>query len=128
MSLFVWIFARSMARMIASITASDRASSPTPGAARRVPVRFTFTSVPAGKTVSRCAAMAMSGPPPVPLRRPITLPAASRSTFVRLVVASSFWYAWPRASSLKGGAGISVSVMMSATIWSCVRSSSVAAA
>ena len=39
----------------ASSSASPRVSSPTPGAESRVPSRLTFTSVPSGNTVSRCA-------------------------------------------------------------------------
>ncbi len=60
MSLVVCIFALSSARMIPSITARPRVSSPTPGASRRVPSFFTLIFVPSGNTVSRCAAMAIS--------------------------------------------------------------------
>ena len=81
MSLVVVTPAVSSARAIAASTASERELSPMPGAESRVPSRFTRTSVSSAKTVSRCAATAMSGPPPVPLRTPITLPSASRSTF-----------------------------------------------
>ena len=69
--------AASIARIQASSTARERVSSPTPGANSLVPSRRTVTSVPAGNTVSRCAATQISGPLPTPGRRPVTLPSAS---------------------------------------------------
>ena len=96
--------------------ASARVSSPIPGAASRVPVRFTLTLVPSGKTVSRCESTAsIEVPAPVPFHTPITLPSGSRSTSVSPARRSIFRYAAPRASSLNGGAGISVSVTSSRT-------------
>jgi hypothetical protein len=63
--------------------ASERVSSPMPGADSLVPSRLTLVSVPSGKTVSRWAAMTTNGPLPlvaVPARTPITLPSASIET------------------------------------------------
>jgi hypothetical protein len=49
----------------------------TPGARRMLPSRRTAISVSRGRTVSRCAANTRVGPPPTPLRRPITFPIES---------------------------------------------------
>ena len=49
-------------RIIASNTARERESSPMPGAISRVPSRLHLHVVPSGNTVSRCAAIAISGP------------------------------------------------------------------
>jgi hypothetical protein len=43
----------------------------------RVPVVFTVTSVPSGKTVSRCPATTSVGHVPSPFRSAITFPAES---------------------------------------------------
>ena len=92
-----------------SSTARPRVSSEMPGALYLLPSCLTFTSVPAGNTVSRCAEISSFGPLPVPLRRPTTLPSASilasarPSAFMRARKASA------RFCSLKGGASISVS-------------------
>jgi hypothetical protein len=61
-----------------SNAASPRESSPIPGARILPSFSFTVTSVPSGNTVSRCADTTSFGrPPPLPLRKAITLPSRS---------------------------------------------------
>ena len=114
--------AASSARMKASSTARLRVSSPTPGANSFVPSRRTVTSVPAGNTVSRCAATTIN--------RPVAGAAAHAhhvadriDLHVRQPVrAQHLQIGFARASSPNGGAGICVSVTMSPTVRSCSRS------
>jgi len=66
-----------MARMVASMLATDALLSKMPGARRMSPSRVTDTSVSWGWTVSMWAANTMVGPPPVPRRMPVTFPMES---------------------------------------------------
>ena len=108
-----------MARSQASNTARLRVSSPTPGANNRVPSRRTVRSVPGGNTVSRCAATQISGPLPMPRRRPVTLPSASVSSSCKPWARAMSRNAAARVASWKDGAAICVSATMSRTVRSC---------
>ena len=115
MSCSVSIAAASSARTKASIAERPLVSSPMPGASSRVPSRRTVTSVPAGNTVSRCAATTTAVPLPRPRRSPVTLPTASIATSSSPAAVIFARIASARRSSMKGGAGISVSSISSAT-------------
>ncbi len=84
-------------------------SSATPGAKRVSPAWRTVTSVPSGKTVSRWPPNPIARAPVRPLRSPITFPSSSVHTESAPVSRSSSAKRAPRSSSMKGGAGISVS-------------------
>ena len=86
--------ARLSARNISRTAIRFDVSSPTPGARRMSPSRFTVTSVPSGKTVSVCAAITTVGPPPVPLRTPLTLSMSSVLISVRPSFPSRREYTW----------------------------------
>ena len=73
------------------------------------------TSVSGGKTVSRCAVTAMTRSPLFPGRRPMTLPASSVDMSVSPASASISAKRSPRGPSPNGGAGISVSSIMSSS-------------
>ena len=103
-----------------SSTTSPRVSSPMPGARRRSPRRRTVTSVPGGKTVSRCATIATVSRPATPARRARTFPLSSTVTSASPVSCRSAANRCPRSASPNGGAGISVSSIRAA---SAVRSS-----
>ena len=79
-------FATFMARNVASMLATEAVLSPTPGAKRVSPLRRTVRGTSLANTTSVCAAITMVGPPPVPLRTPVTLPMES----TRMSVSPSF--------------------------------------
>src|SRR6185437_13404110 len=87
--------------------ASPAPLSEIPGASIRVPSRLIAMGVPAGKTVSRCAANKTTLPVFRPGRSAITLPAASIRTF-NPAAANIFFSSAARAASPNSGAGISV--------------------
>jgi hypothetical protein len=111
--------AESSARSQARSTARLRVSSPMPGANSFVPSRRTFTSVPAGNTVSRCAATQISGPLPIPRRMPVTLPSVSISKSLSPCAFAISNHDWARTVSLNEGDSISVRRTMSSTVRSC---------
>jgi hypothetical protein len=76
----VVIFAAFMARMVASMLATEALLSKMPGPCSVSPARRTLRLVSSACTMSMCAAKTMVGPPPVPLRTPITLPMESVET------------------------------------------------
>ena len=120
MSARVRTSARSSASAMFSSTTSPRVSSPMPGARRRSPRRRTVTSVPGGKTVSRCATIATVSRPATPARRARTFPLSSTVTRASPASRRSAANRCPRSASPNGGAGISVSSIRAA---SAVRSS-----
>src|ERR1700735_360987 len=90
-----------------TIAARPAPLSEMPGAVRRLPSRFTRTSVPWGKTVSRCAASRIAAAPGSdPGRSAITFPVESTRT-LNPSVAKRLFRASPRAASPNSGAGIS---------------------
>jgi biotin carboxylase len=78
-----------------------------PGAFSTLPSCFTVTSVPSGKTVSRCAATTRCGCADLPGRSPSTLPAGSIRTFCKPASRKRCANSSPRFVSIKEGAGIS---------------------
>ena len=111
----VRISAALMARNTVRITTSPRVSSPTPGAKSVSPLIRTETSVPSGNTVSKCASMATVRSPR-PRRSASTLPTSSihtESAPASCIISANFA---ARTSSMNGGAGISVSMMRSASV------------
>jgi hypothetical protein len=107
---------------------TDAVLSKTPGACR-VPSgrRFTVTSVPTGKTVSRWAANTNVGPPPVPRRRIVTLPMLS-VVVVKPSFSNSACTSAARARSWPDGAGTSVKRIHSSSWRSKCRSTNASAA
>jgi hypothetical protein len=103
-------------RATASIPARPRQLSVIPGAWMRFPARRGSTSVPAGKTVSRCAATTTGGPRrPVP-QSPSTFPSSSvRGAARPMARKRSSRYA-ARAASPSGGAGMRTSASCSASV------------
>ena len=69
--------------------------------------RVTFTFVPSGNTVSRCAETTTLGPVATPGRSPITLPVASMRTLTMPSDSSRRLNSAARSASLNGGAAIS---------------------
>ncbi len=103
-------------RSSASTAVKPRVSSPIPGAKSVSPLCRTVTSVPSGKTVSRCPATATTSPEPVPRLSASTLPSASvhaESTPRSSSISRNRSARW---SSLNGGAAISVSSSKSAMV------------
>ena len=89
------------------IKESPLVSSPTPGAKSVSPCVLTVTSVPSGKTVSRCPSIRTVFFP-VPSRLATTLPSLSIKTSSAPAFFNSFEKAFALIDSLNGGAGISV--------------------
>ena len=113
-------------RSVDSMFATDDVLSPTPGANSVSPERRTLVFVSGGNTISVCAAIAIVGPPPVPLRMPVTLPIESTDTFSPSFSNTAFTYA-PRCCSSRDLPGISVRRIHSST-WLGKRCSSIAIA
>ena len=123
MSPTVSIFSSCRVRSTCRFTASPRASSLMPGAWRMPFSLRTFTSVPAGNTVSWCAANTRCGPSPfnVPGRTAMTLPSLSIVTSVRPSSLKRRIKSSPRVFSWKGGASTSVMAIWSATVFASSR-------
>ena len=83
-------------------------SSATPGANKVSFFILTLTSVPSGKTVSKCPSIATFLLPSNPFIRPSTLPMESIQTLSIPIFSSLLVNSKPFFSSLKGGASISV--------------------
>ncbi len=119
--------ARFSTRTIATRVASPRQLSPMPGPVGTGPSRLTWTFVPSGNTVSRCAATTTCGRAPTPGREPRTFPALSMRTSARRSCSNASFIALARRVSLKGGAGISQNrIWSSVTLTSALAASSAA--
>ena len=108
MSRSVWMPAAFIARSTASTATRPRLSSAMPGANSVSSLSRILTSVPSGKTVSRWPETIIVPEPP-PRRSPMTFPTSSTHAESTLEAWSSSRNRRPRTSSMKGGAGISVS-------------------
>ena len=101
-------------RSVASMFATEAVLSPTPGANSVSPERRTLVFVSGGNTMSVCAAITIVGPPPVPLRTPVTLPMESTDTASPSCSNTFFTYA-PRCCSSRDFPGISAMRIHSST-------------
>ncbi len=112
-------------RATASIPASPRQLSVIPGARMRRPSLRGSTSVPSGKTVSRCAATTTGSPPaPAGAHVPSTLPTSSSCTSARPMDRKRSRTYAPRSPSPIGGAGMRTSASCSSSVSasvSCAR-------
>ena len=108
-------------RATASIPARPRQLSVIPGAWMRLPANRGSTRVPAGKTVSRCAATTTGGPSaPSGIHEPSTLPTSSVRGSHRSSAANRRSTCSPRTASWNGGAGMRTSSSCSASVCSSV--------